>query len=291
MRPVTISGVTLYLQRTGKALVQFVFVNEFQSHQSTSASVLSPHLIKNPIELRVSRGTSTTDANYIYILNSDGTLTVFNSLISEDVSGFTRWETKGKIKSVAVVDTLVYLLVERTVNAATVFYVERENALLNTDSAKRATGLASATLTGLDHLEGETVVVKADGAAQEDAVVTGGSITIGRIADTIEAGLKYTPEIRTMPLNVDLPDGPNAAIKKRIVRVAIQLFESNGLIVNGERIFDKTIGVNQFSAPIPQTGLERKFLRGYSVEAEVVITQDTPFPLTILSIAVEVSSG
>ena len=71
-----------------------------------------------------------------------------------------------------------------------------------------------------------------------------------------EVGLPYTPIIRTMPLNTGLQNGPNAASKKKILRAALRLFESNGVIVNEQRLADKTIGLNQFDAPEPQTGLK-----------------------------------
>lgn len=289
VRPVSIDGVTLFVQRTGKVINQFVFVNEFQSNQTASVSSLSPSLIKDPIKMAASRGTETTDANYVYILNNDGSLTVFNTLTSEGIQSFTTWSS-GLIRSIAVVDNRLFLLVEREVNSSTVFYIEKESLTALTDSAVTTTVGGSDTLTGLSHLEGETVDVKADGAFQGEFTVTGGQITITRDAQVIEAGITYKPLIRTMPLNMGLDNGPNAADKKRILRTAIQLFESNGIIVNGQRLADKTIGVNQFDAPAPQTGFKRITLHGWSIEADIVITQDTPFNMTILSIGMEVKT-
>jgi len=288
VRPVTLEGVTLFVQRTGRAIIQFVFINEYQSNQSRSISFLSPHLINNPIKMSVSKGTESTDANYVYILGDDGILTVFNTLLTEEVAGFTKFETNGLIKSIAVVDDELNLLIEREIDGNTVYYIEKENSLLNTDSSIIGTGLASDTLTGLDHLEGETVKVKADGSVQLDAIVSGGEITIGRIADTIEAGLEYLPVIKTLPLNINIQNGPNASSKKKIARVSLQIYESNGIIVNGQKLADKIIGQNQFSAPTPQTGIKRIHLLGWTLEAQVTITQDTPMPLTILNIGTEV---
>lgn len=292
-RPVTIDGVTLFIQRTGKAINQFVFINEFQANESRSVSVLAPHLIKNPKKMALRVGTESSDANYVFMVNDDGTVTVFNTLASENVTAFTSWKTEGAsglIKSVAVVDFKVYMLVERYIDGNTVYYIEGENELLNTDSGVIGTGLASDTLTGLDHLEGETVKVKADGAVQADQVVTSGQITIGRTADTIEAGLEYQPIVKTMPLNIGLQNGPNAASKKRINRVAVNMYESNGVIVNGHRLADKTIGIDQFDAPTPQTETKRIHLTGWSIEADVTLTQDTPMPFQILSIGLEVKT-
>lgn len=289
VRPVSIDGVTLFVQRTGKVINQFVFVNEFQSNQSGSVSSLAPHLIKNPVEMVASRGTEETDANYVYILNADGSLTVFNTLASEGVQAFTGWSS-GSIKSVSVVSDTLYLLVEREINSQTVYYVEVESSAALTDSAVISNVGGSPTLTGLSHLEGEEVDVKADGAYQGKFTVSGGEVTITRDADIIEAGLAYTPTIKTMPLNIGLQDGPNAASKKKILRAALNLFESNGVIVNEQRLADKTIAINQFDAPEPQTGLKRITLSGWSLEADITITQDTPFNMTILSIGQEVKA-
>jgi len=289
VRPVTIDGVTLFVQRTGKSVNQFVFINEFQANQTRSVSTLASHLINTPIKLSVSRGTSKTDANYVYILNNDGSLTVFNTLISEGVQGFTSWSTNGLIKSIAVVDDRLYFLVERVINSVTVQFIEREDDLLNADAGVRSSVSTSPILTGLDHLDGETVRVKADEAVQDDEVVASGQITIGRDAEIIEAGLNYVPTIRTMPLNVGLKNGPNVFAKKKIQRVALQLFESNGIIVNGQIIADKTIGQDQFDSPTPQTGEVRIHVLGWTLDASVTITQVDPVPMTILSIGLEIA--
>ena len=91
-----------------------------------------------------------------------------------------------------------------------------------------------------------------------------------------------------MPLNIGLQGGPNVSSKKKIMRASLQVHESNGIIVGGQRLADKTIGVNQFNPPVPYSGLKRIFLSGWSLEADLTITQDTPMPFTILNIGLEV---
>jgi len=178
VRPVSIDGVTLFAQRTGKVINQFVFVEAVRSNTTAAISTLAAHLIKNPIELVASRGTESSDANYVYILNDDGTLTVFNTLIVEDVQAFTTWLT-GSIQSVSVVSDQLYLLVERVIDGNTVYYIEREDQTALTDSALIQT-VNSDVVTGLSHLEGETVIAKADGAFMGEFVVSGGQITLQR---------------------------------------------------------------------------------------------------------------
>ncbi|MDB4261403.1 hypothetical protein N9878_00910 [bacterium] len=287
VRPVTIDGVTLFLQRTGKSLFQFQFLNDFQSNESRSVSLLAPHLINDPIKMAVSQGTSTTDASYVYLVNTDGVMTVFNTQSLEGVQSFTRWLTTGNVKSVAVVDNTLNTLTSREIGGATVYYIEVEDESLNTDSSLYQT-VNSDTVTGLGHLEGETVKVVADGAVMLDEIVVGGQITMVRTAVNVEVGLEYQPRVETMPLNMGLNNGPNAAQKKRIMRCAVQVFESVGVLVNDQRLADKTIGLNQFDAPEPETGFKRIYLHGWSLEASVVITQTTPMPFTLLALDLEV---
>jgi len=287
VRPVSLEGFTLFLQRTGKALYQFQFLDEFQSNESRSLSILAPHLINDPLQMAVSRGSSETDANYVYLVGSDGNITVFNTQALEGVQSFTRWITQGEVVSVAVVNDVLNAITKRNIEGGDVYYVEVADNTLNTDSSVYSV-VNSDTLTGLDHLEGETVKVKADGAVQSDEVVVGGEIKIGREAVNIEAGLEYQPRIETMPFNTNLNNGPNAAQKKRIMRCAIQLFESNGVLVNGQQLSDKIISINQFDPPEPQTGFKRIYLSGWSLEAAVVISQSTPMPMTVLALDLEV---
>jgi hypothetical protein len=288
VRPVTIDGVTLFLQKSGKSLNQYVFLNYLQANETRSISVLAPQLINDPVKLAASRGTEVDDANYVYIVGSDGNLTVFNTLITEEVSAFTNWKTQGDIKSAAVVDNKLYTLTARTINSVVEYHIEEEDTALNMDAAVTGT-LSSNTISGLDHLEGETVKVKIAGAVQLDEVVSGGQITVGTDSGDYEVGLDFNPTIVTMPLNVPIQKGPNWARKKKISRVGVQTYLSNGVIVNGQRIADKTIGLNQFDAPEPSTELNRIHILGWDLQAQITITQNTPMPWQILSIAMEVA--
>ena len=285
VRPVVIDGLTMFLQRTGKALYQFQYVDEFQSNESRSVSLAAPHLINDPIQLAVSQGSGQSDANYIYLISATGDMTVFNTQSFEGVQAFTNWTTDGSINSAAVSDEDLYVLVERD----SVFYIDKADRTLNTDSAVSQTITDSDAVTGLAHLNGKTVKVKAVGAVQLDKVVSAGAITLDRaVTGTVEVGLEYQPVIKTMPLNINLNDGSHAAQKKRILRCAIRVHESNGVIVNGQRLADRTIGQNQFDAPTPQSEFKRIFLAGWSLDATIEITQTTPFPLTVLALDLEV---
>jgi hypothetical protein len=298
IRPVTIDGKTLYIQRTGKAVREFVQSSDVTSnYDSISASLLAPHLIRDPVEVVVSQGDGNTDDNYAYIVNSDGTIAVLNSLGIEEIKGFTLWDTAGGAtgdlyKSSAVVNDALMVLVERTIAGGQVLQLERLNLEMVTDGGIQSVTTGGDTLTGLGHLEGETVSVLADGSFMGEFVVSGGQVVIDRPADTMEAGYAFTPIIETMPLNLPLQNGPNHAEPKRMIRAAIDLHESLGVLLEysglTERIADKTTGLNQFDNPKPLSGLRDMWLLGWDKVATLTITQDEPVPMTVLAISLEV---
>jgi hypothetical protein len=295
IRPVVLEGATVYTQRTGKGVYAFQFSDSVQATESVNLAILAPHLISNPKQMVVQRGgvESTgdpTDAAYLYVVNDTGELAVLNFNASEGVQAFTRYKTAGDIVSATIVSDTLYVLVRRSTNAGFVHYLERELAGFNTDSNIFASLAGGTTVTGLDHLEGEVVKVKADGRVQPDKLVFGGSIELDRPANFAEVGLDFNAKIVTMPLNMNIQNGPNAGQKKRLMRCAVQLYESNGVIINGERLPDKQLAVDEFSGPIPVTGYERIFLHGWSLEATITVTQDEPMSMTILSLDAEVKT-
>ena len=143
--PVVVDGVTVFVQKTGKSLVQFVYNDQYKANQSNSISFAAEHLIKDPINLCVLKGTSSRDAVYMFINNTDGTVSVFNSLASEEVAGFTQYLIAqddyglSKIKWSAILDDTLYHIVERTLDSGVVRTIEKERADVYLDSS--VTGL------------------------------------------------------------------------------------------------------------------------------------------------------
>jgi hypothetical protein len=292
IRPVMIDGATLYLDRTGKAVREFVYTYSEDAYTSSSTSILASHLLNTPLDMDVSRGTSKDSANYIYIVNLDGTVAVYNTLRGHEVSGWTQWVTDGVVESVAVVVDEVYFAVKRTINGSTVYYLEATDPDRYTDSCKLVTNSpASATVSGLAHLNGEVCRVKADGSVMSNATVASGSITLTRTASSIEVGLDYEVKVKTMPLNIDFQNGPILTRKKRIIRVIVNLYQSLGIYVDGTLLPDRTLGENVLdTTPTPYTGLKEVFMLGWTDLAQIEITQVDPVPMLLIGLSLEVEA-
>ena len=72
------------------------------------------------------------------------------------------------------------------------------------DSGLSYEGNPVRTFSGLDHLEGKTVSILADGAVMAQTVVTGGSVTIAEPASKVHIGLPITADLVTLPLYFDV---------------------------------------------------------------------------------------
>lgn len=290
-RPITIDGRTLYIQRTGKAVREFVQAPEVSNiYNSNSITILASHLIRTPQRMAAFRGSDEVDANYAYFVNDDGTILVYNVLGAEGVTGFTLWEFEQfTAVDVAVTnDELFALFTDGSTS-----YLVRFQSDLVTDFGVKTSTPANGIFTGLSHLEGMTVDIVGDGAYEGQAVVSGGQVAVDSDKTTTEVGLNFVPLIETMPLNIPLQNGPNFAEPKKVNRVAVDYFESLGIIVKNSvgqraRIVSKTMGLNSFSDPTPETDRKDIWFLGWDNVATVTITQEEPVPMTVLSIAVEV---
>ena len=288
--PKSIDGSTIFVDRTGKSVREFLYAYAEDAYTSGTVSLLASHLLNSPVDMDSLRGTDSADANYVYFVNSDGTVAVYNSLRAQEVGGWTKWTTSGTIESVSVVVEDVYFLVKRTINGVTKRYLEKVDPDSYTDANVRKTQTSSATITGLTHLNDEECRVRSDGAVVTSATPSGGSITMLTAGTDVEVGLNYNTKIKTMPVNQDFQDGPILTRKKRIVRVEANLYESIGVSVNGEYMVDRSFGMNLGGGVTPFTGIKEMFLLGWTDLAQIEITQADPAPMTLLGIGLEVEA-
>jgi len=228
----------------------------------------------------------------LFIVREDGkfaTLTVYRG---EQVAAWTLHETQGQVKSVAVVGDKVYLLIDR-VGAIT---IEQFDDALNLDSALTGSaGSPAALWSGLDHLNGKTVAVIADGMRQASKVVTGGTITLDEAAQSVQIGLAYTHIIEALPPgNISIP---NQASAVRLVEAVFRFKDTAALRLDvGRGLQDislRQLGEDPIlDAPPPLISGDIS-VRAFGWQQELskplwLIEQDAPFPFTLLSVAMQI---
>lgn len=297
LRPVEIEGGVLYIQREGKSIQEFVYSEAQQAFVNNYISLLSGHLLVTPVDFSARKSTSTDEGNYLLVVNSNGELSMVSILRSQNITAFTRQTTDGLFKNCGVDEEDMYFVVERTIDGSTDRYLERFNFDHFMDASVRfTTGLPTDTFSGLDHLEGETCKVKADGAVLSDETVSSGSVTIDRDAETdCEVGLDFTPTVKDLPVEaLQNVLGTSVGLKKNISEVILRLYETQDITVNGKLLSFKQFGPSALSpldvSPAEYTGIKRvKAFRGWDDAAQVTISQTSPSKMTVLAMSKRVN--
>lgn len=297
VRPTSIDGAAIYVQRTRKTLRDFKYDYAEDAFTSRGLSSLAPHLISGIVDIAAWAGSVTDELNLVFAVNDDGTMAVLSTNKESEAQAFVQWTTDGLYKAVAVVQEDIYFAVQRTVDDVDYLFMEQADGLAYTDCAVQVSnGSPSATVTGLDHLDGKACRVRADGFVLENATPAAGAITIpeGTFTD-VEVGLNFNPTITPMPLVTDTPSGPDFMRKRRIVRVGIKVKDTLGLLMNGRVIPDRSVDVDSFDEPAtPYTGvhtIEETTNWDESEEKLVTLSQVDPLPMEILGVYVVMESA
>ena len=213
------------------------------------------------------------------------------------------------VESVAVIPSdqdeyQLYLLVKRYVNGSTRRFVEfltnfefgeaQDNAFF-VDSGLTYDDVPTSTISGLDHLEGETVSILADGATHADKTVSGGNITLDRTAQKVHVGLNYNSILQTLRIEAGSQQGVAQSKIKRINEITVRLHKTLGVEVGGDLDNMENIPFRSSAAimdsPIDLFSGDKKIeLRDdYNTDGHVFVRQTQPLPLTVLSIYPEVT--
>lgn len=148
--------------------------------------------------------------------------------------------------------------------------------------------IMATVISGLDHLEGETVAILADGEAQAEQTVSGGQITLSAAARHVHAGLAYTPVIETLRIEAGAPDGTAQAKIKKIHEISARYLGTKNFQIgpDADHLETKTTEVSTEDEDI-----ESAFPGGYNRHGRVYVTQDEPQPMTLLGLMPRMNVG
>jgi hypothetical protein len=305
-----VDGSTMFVDRFGKSLLGFLYSFNEDAYTTDDRSVLASHLINKPVDLALLAGTASDDANWLFIVNDDGSATILNTLRSQDINGFTSWNTSGDIKSVCVVDDQLFMTVERNVNSVDKLFIERWDFTYLMDCSIKSTQTAG-VIDGLDHFDGESVKAitregyldKNEGYVLSSYTVSSGQITLDASEQysltTYEVGLPFVPTIKPMPLNTNIGSGQNQMRLKKIVRMNVRVYESSGIYIDDLPVPVRSFGAAGITSPltnesiVPATGIIEDVydINGWGREVMPTITCPDPTPLHLQMIEFEIEGN
>lgn len=221
--PISINSRGYYVQRSLEKIYELDYTVDQDIHDGTDLCVLNPSIC----EAGIKRIAFTMQPEVrIYVVLNNGECRVYLMDKSEDVSAWSRITTDGTITDVVVLpgvsEDKVYFSVIRNGS----HYLEKMAMFSEAKGGSLSKHLDSSVvytspgrnITGLDHLEGETVYVWADGQDRGAHTVASGGITVSSNWTNVVVGLRYTATYTTSPLG-ESADGTVLTFDKRVVNV------------------------------------------------------------------------
>lgn len=148
-------------------------------------------------------------------------------------------------------------------------------------------------MSGLGHIESETVDIVRDDIVETRDKVTAGAVALSGVPTTyVEAGLAYDVEVVTNPVETRLSSGAIQGQRKRILEVTPLMYLTQNLVVNGRSLALQSTPIAGGGGVYSYTGRKKTqgFL-GYSRDAQITISQDEPLFMTVLALDYKVSVG
>lgn len=293
--PVEVGNSILFVQRAGRKIRELNFNAEAGAYKSPDLTLLAEHITADYI---VEMSFQQEPESIVWCVIDNGDLIAFTYNPEQEVLAFGRRTTDGWFESVATIPhpdatgDQTWVIVNRLIGGVVQRYVEYMDPTLFVDSGLEYEGVAVASVTGLSHLEGETVDIVTPSldspisySVYPQEVVTSGSVTLdGPTSTHIQVGLHYTPTFTTLRPEVSMHNGGTSqGRKKRWVEVFVRLYETLGISINDDEMPFRTAN-DPMDAPVPLfTGDKRVLVSGgWNREGQLTITQNQPLPSTIL---------
>lgn len=312
VQPVGVDSSIVFTTPTGTKVVSIDYEFAKDKFIAEDLTLLAEHLSAAGV---VQIAFQQEPVPSLWVVCTDGSLLSLTIDSSQKVRGWTRHVLGGSFSGGApVVETVgvlpgpgqddVWLVVKRTIDGATVRTVEIMERLRRPEDPIEDSyfvdcgivydGAPTTTITGLDHLEGETVDIFADGAVVPPAVVTSGQVTLSTAASKVSVGLNFVGKMQTLPYQVDSDEGSTNGIPRRIHKVIFHFLDT----VGGKfgRDFSGSLSSLVFrrasdpmDSPVsPFSGYkEEPFPGDYDEESGVCIQHDDPSSMTLLSLTTE----
>lgn len=260
----------------------------------------------------------------IHCVKSDGTVCILVFDRNEDVRCWIDVETDGTIEDVVIcpgtssaLEDSVYYTVKRNINGSDVRYYEKwalesecEGSTTNkqADSFVSGTQTSSTTISGLSHLEGESVIVWADGVCYSPRVsgvqttftVSSGAITLGTAVTNYVVGLPYKARFKSTKLAYAAQGGTALLQSKRIEHLGVIMRNTHNRGLRYGRNFDnlyelplyeggEAVATNSIWSEYDERPFE--FEQEFDTDSRLCLEAMAPMPCTLMAAVMTVSTN
>ena len=313
IQPVQAGTYTLFVQRAKRKIRELGYVFDTDSFQAVDLTILADHVTETGV---LELAYQQEPFSIVWGTTTDGRLIGLTYRREEQVVAWHQHKLGGSfttggvttnhgiVENIAVIpgelnqDNL-YMVVKRTINGATRRYVEILSDIdfgtdiqdaIFVDSSLTYSGSSTSSLSGLDHLEGQTVSILEEGAAHPDKTVSSGSIATDRATTKAQVGLGYTSTLRTVRLEAGSASGTAQGKIKKIHSVIVRFFRTVGCSVGTSLENTDTIPFRDSSDPtdtaVPLFTGDKTIEAqpSWDTEGAIVVQQTQALPMTIVGI-------
>jgi hypothetical protein len=242
-----IDGRGIFVQRCGARLYELAYGENARDYGEDDLTAIAPEIAGEGgfVGVAVQRQPDTR----IHAWRADGKVAVLLFDRAENLVCWVEVETAGVVEDVCVLpgveEDAVYYVVRRTIDGATVRYLERW-AMETEARGDALTKLADSFVTGsgatvsAPHLEGETLAVWADGRDVGTVTISGGTASLGQSYTTWCAGLPYEARFKSTRLAYMVNPGQSAlGARKRLGTLALVMADAHAQGIQYGQDFDE----------------------------------------------------
>ncbi|PVB59311.1 hypothetical protein [Labrenzia sp. 011] len=246
--PIKVGSVLLYFGPYGTDMREMAYDFGADGRISQSVSEVQSHLFRERV---AGACYQQYPDSIIWAWDTQGRVIGFTYERQQQVYGMQRHDFGGVVECMADLSGAeadeIWMIVRRTIDGQTRRYIEImqrpfpagaiEDAW-HLDCASRYEGAPANTISGLDYLEGEDVVLYADGTDYRTRVSEGEvSLPNGQTARNILVGLDVTARARTLPFPVNAQDGSSMGRKMRVDSCKIAVLETGTLKAGADETY------------------------------------------------------
>ncbi len=292
LKPQTYINDSYFVQKTGKAAINFHFTGVGLAYASTNIAPQSQHLMKNPNNRALSRGTDISQDNFIYFVNDDSTITSFQFASEIKLAALTPVIFQADVQLIDIVSVNNFIYILKYYSLTQQYTIERFDDATYVDSEETYFMDSTGVVAELDRFDGYTVQVVYANQDFGQYLVVNGTITVNnplQLTVSVQIGLLFDVEIIPMFPFFSATSSP---FEKILSRVYIDYYQSLNFFINGKLVQYQNFNEIQLGLPlVPKTDTAiYSPVEGYNrFDGEaIVITQSSPFDLQILSIGYEI---
>ena len=308
VQPVIVNSSVIYCAARGGHVHELAYSRDAGGFITADISLRAPHLFDGYRLIDMAYGKAPWPQ--VWFISSDGRL-IGNTYVPEQQIGAWHWhQTDGHFESCAVVaegnEDMLYVAVRREIHGQTRRYIERlesrafatpEDAFfvdsgltLEVDAGKEPV----TKISKLEHLEGKTVAILADGAVHVPQTVQNGEIRLQHAARKIHVGLPYTSTIQTLPVAGDIDNGKGRGRTKNVNTVWLDVIQTSGIWAGPDeaRLVEHKQRTTEppGSPPRLKTGqIEITVRPDWNDYGQIIVQQRDPLPLSLVSLTLEVA--